>query len=342
VFVSNTHTPVLFFSNLGKVYKKKVYKLPLGSPTSLGKAMINLLPLSKGETITTVMKLPEDKDDCENLYVIFATASGNIRRNKLSDFENVQSNGKIAMKLDDDDKLINVHICDDNSDILLSAKDGKCIRFHVSDVRVFASRASTGVRGIRLGKDDEVISMSILKHVDAERQKREEYLKVASALRRADSETEEKTNINELLSEFSSSITVEDFYELEAQEEFILTITREGFGKRTSAYEYRTTKRGGQGIANIEISGKNKAVIASFPVAINNQIMMVTDGGKLIRMPIDDIRIAGRKTLGVTLFRTASDEQVVSVTCLEEEEEEINDNDDLKENLEVTKEDSNA
>jgi len=318
LFVASTHTPVLFFSSKGIVYKMKVYKLPLGSPTSKGKPFVNLLPLTEGENITAIMKLPELEEDCKGLSVMFATSQGNIRRNSLMDFVNVQSNGKIAMKLDEGDKLINVAMCDDNDDVMLAAKSGKCNRFAVADCRVFVGRNSTGVRGIKLANDDEVISMSILKHIKVPTEDREEYLRLSSALKKAEVTVEtEETVFNGL----EPKISYDQFKEMRENEEFILTVTVTGYGKRTSAYEYRITARGGQGVANMEMSERNKEVVSSFPIKENHQIMMVTDGGKLIRMPVEDIRIAGRKTQGVILFRTAENENVVSVTWLDAEDD---------------------
>ena len=327
LFVSSTHTPVLFFSSKGLVYKMKVYKLPLGSPTSKGKPFINLLPLDAGETITTIMKLPENEADCKDLSIMFATASGNVRRNSLMDFVNVQSNGKIAMKLDEGDKLINVRICNEDEDVLLAAKSGKCIRFPVTEVRVFVGRNSTGVRGIKLGAKDEVVSMSILKHSDATSEQRDEYLKISSAMKRIQAERGDGCDVSVADTGIEMTVLNEEmFVQMKENEQFILSVTTTGYGKRSSSYEYRVTGRGGQGIANMEMSARNKEIASSFPIEDDNQIMMVTDAGKLIRMPVEDIRIAGRKTQGVILFRTADDEKVVSVTKLEadaDDEEEL-------------------
>jgi DNA gyrase subunit A len=309
IFVADTHTPVLFFSTAGMVYKMKVYRLPQGTPQARGRALVNLLPLKEGETISTVMPLPEDETSWDSMFVMFATTSGNIRRNKLSDFVNVMANGKIAMKLDEGDRLIEVRVCSEDQDVLLAAEGGKCIRFPVPDVRVFTGRTSTGVRGIKLAKDDSVISMSILNHVDVDTAEREAYLRMASARRRAGDEAEGEGDVGELL-------PADRFAALEAQEEFILTATAKGYGKRTTAYEYRVTGRGGQGIANIETSKRNGNVVASFPVSESDQVMLVTNAGQLIRCPIDDVRIAGRKTQGVVIFRVDDDEEVVSVAHL--------------------------
>ena len=329
LFVASTHTPVLFFSSKGLVYKMKVYKLPLGSPTSKGKPFINLLPLDEGETITTVMKLPENEAECQNLSIMFATSQGNVRRNSLMDFVNVQSNGKIAMKLDEGDKLINVRICHEDNDIMLAARGGKCIRFPVTEVRVFVGRNSTGVRGIKLAEGDEVISMSVLNHSDATSEERDEYARISSAAKRIQAErggdcevAPEDTGVE------MQVLTPEKYQEMKEKEQFILSVTSTGYGKRSSSYEYRVTGRGGQGIANMEMSARNKEVVSSFPIEDDNQIMMVTDGGKLIRMPVEDIRIAGRKTQGVILFRTAENEKVVSVTWLDADD---GDDDELEE-----------
>ena len=330
LFVANTHTPVLFFSSKGLVYKMKVYKLPLGSPTSKGKPFVNLLPLADGENITTIMKLPENEAECEGMSIMFATSQGNVRRNSLMDFVNVQSNGKIAMKLDDGDKLINVRICHEDNDIMLAARSGKCIRFPVTEVRMFVGRNSTGVRGIKLADGDEVISMSVLNHSEATSEERDEYLKLSSALKRMESERDgESCPLTPADAGLEMSVLNQEKYLARAEkEQFILTVTSTGYGKRSSSYEYRVTGRGGQGIANMEMSARNKEVVSSFPIEDDNQIMMITDSGKLIRMPVKDIRIAGRKTQGVILFRTSEDEKVVSVTWLDADE---GDDDELEE-----------
>lgn len=346
LFVASTHTPVLFFSSKGLVYKMKVYKLPLGSPTSKGKPFINLLPLDEGETITTVMKLPECEDDCKDMSIMFATSQGNVRRNSLMDFVNVQSNGKIAMKLDEGDKLINVRICHEDNDIMLAARSGKCIRFPVTDVRVFVGRNSTGVRGIKLAEGDEVISMSILLHSDATSEERDEYARIASAIKRISAERGDDSCVSPEDTGLLNVLTTEKYKEMAEREQFILSVTSTGYGKRTSSYEYRVTGRGGQGIANMEMSARNKEIVSSFPIEDDNQIMMVTDGGKLIRMPVKDIRIAGRKTQGVILFRTAENEKVVSVTWLDadagddEELEEETGSEVLGESVQDTEEDT--
>lgn len=317
LFVACTHSPLLFFSSRGIVYKMKTYRLPEGTPQSLGKALINLLPLEQGETITTILTLPETEEACQNLTVMFATASGSVRRNRLSDFWRVNQNGKIAMKLDDGDRLIGVAICSDDDDVLLAAKRGKCVRFPVADVRVFESRASTGVRGMKLAAGDAVISLSVIRHAKADMDKRDAYLKESAARRRAAGLTDDG-DTPDTPTTTATVLTPDEFDKMAAEEEFILTLTAAGYGKRSSAYEYRITSRGTQGVTNIKTDeGKRAAdVVASMPVPAGSHIMLVTDGGQLIRMRTDDIRIAGRSTMGVILFRLGKDEKVVSATCI--------------------------
>jgi DNA gyrase subunit A len=301
--------------------------MPLGNPQARGKALINLLPLEEGETISTIMPLPEDESTWSQSNVMFATSSGDVRRNELSDFVDVKANGKIAMKLAEGEKLIGVAVCTDANDILLAAKSGKAIRFPVSDVRVFTGRTSTGVRGIKLDENDEVVSMSVLRHIDVETEERDAYLRYAAAKRRSIGEESEPEEGNgeaqgETAPESDVALSIERIAELEAAEEFILTVTAKGYGKRSSSYEYRTAGRGGQGIANIEVGARNGAVAASFPVEDTDQIMLVTDAGKLIRTSVHDIRIARRQTQGVTIFKVADDEQVVAVAHLPDMAEE--------------------
>ena len=321
LFVACTHDPILFFSSLGMVYKMKAYRLPEGTPQSLGKALINLLPLDQGETITAVLKLPEKQEDCEGLSVMFATQSGNVRRNRLDDFYNVMANGKIAMKLDEGDKLVDVNICNENQDILLAAAGGKCVRFPVTDVRIFESRASTGVRGMKLTAGDKVISMSVLEHVKADIDKRDAYLKASIAKRRALTGDDAEDTL-EVESTSEVTLTPEEFSQMEAEEQFILTVTERGYGKRSSAYQYRITSRGTQGVTNIDTVKVPAAVVASMPVQNDEHVMMVTDAGKLIRMRVADIRIVGRNSKGVILFRLNDDEKVVSVSAVKDYEEE--------------------
>lgn len=315
VFVANTHTQMLFFTTTGRVFGMKVFKLPLGTPQARGKAIVNLLPLEAGETLSTIMPMPEDETQWANMHIMFATSAGNVRRNALSDFTNIRANGKIAMKLEEGERLIAVSSCDENSDVLLTTREGRCVRFAVTDVREFVSRSSTGVRGIRLGKGNEVVSMTILKQVDFTIEERDSYLKQASRLRRQNDEVEEPEG-EEI------PLPPERFEALAALEEFILTVSEKGFGKRTSAYEYRSTNRGGQGITTMDVTAKTGKVVDSFPVKDEDDVMLVTNTGKLIRCPVSDIRIAGRRTQGVTLFRVAEGETVVSVACLQETGEE--------------------
>ncbi len=321
VFVCNTHTPVLFFSSRGMVYKLKVYRLPIGTPQARGKALVNLLPLQEGETITTFMPMPEDETTWDQMFVVFATSDGYVRRNKLSDFVRVMANGKIAMKFEEGDgELVAVRPCTEDDDVLLATAGGKCIRFSVSDVRVFAGRTSIGVRGIKLAKDDRVISMSILRSGEAESvEERDAYLRYASAKRRGENGESEMA-----AGEYGAELTQQRLQELEEAEQFILSVADDGYGKRTSAYEYRLAGRGGLGIGNMDLSrpgDREAGVVAAFPVEAGDQIMLVTDGGKLIRSPVEDIRIAGRTTRGVMLFRIDHSERIVSVAHLSEDEE---------------------
>ncbi|HUI33969.1 MAG TPA: DNA gyrase subunit A [Stellaceae bacterium] len=334
VFVASTLDPVLFFTSSGRVYKLKVYRLPLGTPQARGRPMINLLPnLSEGETISTVMPLPEDEESWGALTVMFATAAGYVRRNALSDFVDVRANGKIAMKFegeDADDRLIAVATCSDADDVLLATRNGKAIRFSVDDVRVFTGRSSVGVRGIRLLGDDTVISMSILRHELVSPEIRDAYLKLATERRRLAGEESENGNGDhspdpeyaDSEAQEETAITEEMFADLAAREEFVLSVTEKGFGVRSSAYGYRITGRGGQGINNMDLSRRGDAVVAVFPVGHNDQIMLVTDGGMVIRCPVGDIRIARRGSAGVVIFRVGEGEHVVSVARLPEDTEE--------------------
>jgi DNA gyrase subunit A len=324
IYAASTHQPMLFFSSTGKAYKLKVWRLPLGNPQSKGKAFVNLLPLDKNETVTNILTLPEDEATWDRLDILFATRSGDVRRNKLSDFVNVNRAGKIAMKLEEGDAIVGVALCTEDQDVLLSTASGRSIRFAVDEVRVFKGRDSTGVRGVRLGEDDTVISMAILRRVDATPAERAAYLKHAASLRAAVSgEGEDATvGVEEDAEEGAedASLSVERIAELGAAEEFILTIADTGFGKRTSSYDYRRTGRGGQGIVAIDLSKRGGKLVASFPVEDTDQLLLVTDGGQLIRTPVSQIRVAGRNTQGVTIFRT-SGEKVVSVERLAESAE---------------------
>ena len=317
VFVANTHTPVLYFSSRGQVYKEKVWRLPLAAPQARGKALINLLPLAAGERITSILPLPENEADWDTLDVMFATTSGSVRRNKLSDFVQVNRNGKIAMKLDEGDGIVGVQLCTEGDDVLLTTALGQCIRFPVPDVRVFKGRDSTGVRGIALAKDDTVISMAILRHFEADAAERGAYLKMSRAVRGETEDAAAEVDVDEAGA--AGELSQERYTEMSAAEEFILTISENGYGKRSSSFEYRITGRGGKGIVAMAVNERNGRLVASFPVEANDQMMLVSDGGKIIRMGIDDIRIIGRGTQGVIVFDTDKDEKVVSVERLGDE-----------------------
>ncbi|UXN65938.1 DNA gyrase subunit A [Phyllobacterium sp. A18/5-2] len=324
LFVANTHTPVLFFSSRGIVYKEKVWRLPIGTPQSRGKALINMLPLEQGERITTIMPLPEDEASWANLDVMFATTRGTVRRNKLSDFIQVNRNGKIAMKLEEEgDEILSVDTCDEFDDVLLTAAGGQCIRFPVTDVRVFAGRNSIGVRGITLAPGDKIISMSILGHVDASPAERSAYLKQAAAERRAQGadDVEEIALVGEEATDVAD-LSPERYAELRDREETVLTVSEYGYGKRSSSYEFRVSGRGGKGIRATDTSKTDEIgkLVALFPVQDSDQILLVSDGGQLIRVPVNGIRVAGRSTKGVTIFNTADGEKVVSVEPISETE----------------------
>jgi DNA gyrase subunit A len=315
-FHGHTHQWVLFFSSGGKAFREKVWRLPEGGPTGRGRALVNLLPELGSDTITTVLPLPQDETLWDSLHLLFATASGSVRRNRLSDFRNVRTTGLIAMKLDEGDRLIGVATCREGQDAFLATRKGRCIRFELSDdtVRVFAGRDSSGVRGIRLAAGDEVIGLSVLEHVAATNEERVAYLRHANAKRRGNGEDETEPNGD--ADDPVAEVQLDDarIEQLEQAEEFLLTVTDAGFGKRTSAYEYRVTGRGGQGIANILLSARNgTAVAASFPVRQGDDVMLMTDAGRLIRVPADQVRITGRLAMGVTLFRVNADEHVTSV-----------------------------
>jgi len=322
VFVENTHTPMLFFSTRGIAYKLKVWKLPLAQPQGRGKALINILPLEQGETITTIMPLPEDEESWDNLNIMFATTQGTVRRNKLSDFQQVNRNGKIAMKLEGEDGIVGVETCSKDATVLLTSAKGQAIRFPVTDIRVFAGRNSVGVRGINLGTGDRVISMTILNPSHAEAWERTAYLKRRRAILAADDGEEVEIPTDEDESDEEHHLTEERYIEMSAREQFILTLSEKGFGKRSSSHEYRVSGRGGKGIAAMAVNERNGSLISSFPVEETDEVMLVTDGGQLIRCPINTIRIAGRSTQGVTVFKTAKDEKVVSVERISETEDE--------------------
>jgi DNA gyrase subunit A len=296
VFVANTHTPLLFFSTLGKVYELKVYKLPLGSVQSRGKAIVNLLPLAPNERIATIMPLPEETET-NDMFMMFTTSRGNVRRNAICDFLNIRGNGKRAIRLDDDEELIAVKSCCSKSDVFIATHFGQAIRFEAGDIRVFVGRDSNGVRGIKLAQGDYVVSMTILNQINFTIEEREAYLKGEEP-----------------------GLSPERFAQMKENEEHILTVTEKGLGKLTSAYEYRVIGRGGSGLKNLLLTDKNGPVVASFPATLEDQIMLVTDAGKIIRVPVNGIRICGRQSQGVMLFRVSNDEKVVSVAYLKEDQ----------------------
>ena len=324
IFVASTHTPVLFFSSRGMVYRMKVWRLPAATPQSVGKALVNLLPLTEGEIITSILPLPEDETTWGALELMFATKSGSVRRNSLADFDNINRNGKIAMKRDEGDRIVRVAVCAAEDDVLLTTAQGRCIRFQIKEeVRLFKGRASDGVRGIRLEDGDELISMAILRHVEATPGEREVYLKQALSVRRAESaegaEASAEAETDAEPPEENVNLSAARYAELSASEQLVLTVSERGFGKRSSSYDYRITGRGGKGIVAMIVNDRNGPLVASFPVEKSDQIMLVTNAGKLIRVPIDDVRIAGRNTQGVRIFKTEESEKVVSVERVPED-----------------------
>nr|WP_310619849.1 DNA gyrase subunit A [Pseudovibrio sp. M1P-2-3] len=329
LIVANTHTPVLFFSSRGIAYKMKVWRLPLSSPQARGKALINMLPLEPGEQITSILPLPEDEETWADLDVMFATTRGTVRRNKLSDFAQINKNGKIAMKLEEGDGIVNVMTCTEDDDVLLTSQHGQCIRFQTTDVRVFSGRNSVGVRGINLAEGDSVISMSILSHFDCTADERTAYIKQSRLMRGEADEVTENGDL-ESVGDFEQR-----YIEMSAAEQTILTVSENGYGKRTSSFEYRTTGRGGKGITAMAVNNRNGQLVASFQCEETDQIMLVTDGGKLIRCPVTGIRVAGRSTQGVIVFKTAEDEKVVGVERISDPEDEAEDEIAVDENGEA-------
>ncbi len=334
LFVANTHTPVLFFSSAGQVYKLKVWRLPMGEPQARGKALINILPLDQGERITSIMPLPEDEADWQKLDIMFSTTRGTVRRNSLADFVEINRNGKIAMKLEEGDGIVDVATCSANDDVLLTTSGGRAIRFEVGDVRVFKGRDSTGVRGITLGDGEKVISMSILRHFEATPAERNTFLKQYGATRRAQSgegaETEAAAPVEESEEETGEvALSVERYAEMGGSQQFVLTLTEFGFGKISSSFDFRMTNRGGKGIQATDLGKLDEIgqLVAAFPVDESDQLMLVSDGGQLIRVPVDGIRFASRATKGVRVFKTAAGEKVVSVERISEPEEQADDGD---------------
>jgi DNA gyrase subunit A len=331
LFVASTHAQVLFFSSRGKAYKMKVWRLPLAAPQARGKALVNLLPLEAGEGISSILSLPEDEKVWDSLDVMFATTRGTVRRNKLSDFVQVNRNGKIAMKLEDEgDAIVDVWTCTEADDVMLTTALGQCIRFPVTDVRVFKGRDSVGVRGISLGKDDRIISLTILRHFEAAPEERASYLKLAAANRRAatgedaeEAESEAMSVEDEEHVAGEANLSLERYAEMSAAEQFILTVSENGYGKRSSSYDFRISGRGGKGIKATDQRRLSEIgqLVAAFPVEEADQIMLVSNGGQLIRCPVEGIRFAGRATKGVRIFNTADGEHVVSVERLSDDGE---------------------
>ena len=316
VFTSSTHDNMLFFSSGGIAYKLKTWKIPESSPQAKGKAIINLLNLKDTESLSSILVLPENKQSNGNEYLIFATSDGSIRKNSLEDFKRIQANGKIAMKLDNNNAIVGVKLCSDEDDILLSTKHGKCIRTPVSKLRTTKSRSSVGVRGIRLTKDDKIISISVISHTDVSSAEAKAYLKMISKEKGMQEETESDDNDTDN-SVSDIEISKDRYDELKAREQFILTVTENGFGKRSSSYQFRVSNRGGSGIMCIATSDRNGDVLASFPVNNDDDIMLITKTGQLIRCPVKDVRVAGRNTQGVSIFKTTKEEKVVSASRVE-------------------------
>ena len=313
VFTSSTHDNMLFFSSSGIVYKLKTWKIPESSPTAKGKAIINLLNLKQDDQLSSILVMPENKASKDDNFLIFATADGSIRKNSIDDFKNIQVNGKIAMKLSDTNKIVGVKICTENDDVLLSTKEGKCIRTPVSKLRTTKSRSSIGVRGIKLAENDSIISLSILSHLDVTSSEAKAYLKMNKTTKEDNDDNEEdsKEEIEDI------KLSEDRFQEMKACEQFVLTVTENGYGKRTSSYQFRVTNRGGSGIMCITTSSRNGNVLASFPVGHDDDIMLITKSGQLIRCPVIDIRVAGRNTQGVSIFKTSDSEKVVSASRVE-------------------------
>lgn len=312
IFVGSTHTPMLFFSNIGQVYSLKLYKLPLGNPQSKGRPIVNILPLKEGERITNIMPMPENQDEWDNLHIMFATAHGNIRRNDLSDFKRIFANGKIAIRLEDDDHLIDVRVCREDEHILLATKAGKALRFPVSSVRVFKSRTSDGVRGMKLAAGDQVISMTVLKGIACSMEEREAYLSIPIEERLAI-----KAGGEVDVDKFSDiGLPKDKIIAMALDEEFLLTVSENGFGKRSSTYGYRITDRGGSGVVNMDVTEKTGEVVAVMPALMTDELMLITNTGKLIRCKLDSVRVTGRNTSGVILFKTEAAENVVSASLI--------------------------
>jgi len=339
VFVATTHTPVLFFSSTGIVYKLKVWKLPIGGPATRGKALVNILPLDKDEQINSIMSLPTDEDSWKNMDIMFAARSGGVRRNSLADFTRVNRGGKIAMKPDEGDGIVAVRLCTEDDDILLTTANGKSIRFKVTDIRRFVGRTSSGVRGIKLADGDEVISMAVFRHVDVTTDEARAYMKFANAKRRALGDDAP----DDASADDDNTLTMDRKVELEAAEQFVLTIADDGMGKRSSSYDYRCMNRGGQGVTAQDLSrksGVDAKLVRSFSITEDDQLMLVTDGGQLIRCPVKNISIISRASKGVTILRTKEDEKVVSVERIEETDDD--EGEDASDDTSVKSDDSES
>ena len=320
IFVGSTHTPMLFFSDAGQVYYLKLYKLPLGTPQSKGKALVNLLPLKPGERITNILALPENQDEWQDLYILFATSSGGIRRNSLTDFSYIPSNGKIAIRLEDTDSLVGVRIAKEEDHIFLASFYGKAIRFPISKLRVFKSRSSDGVIGMRLAEGDKIVGMTVLNGTEASAEKRELYLTIPLEERKAIALGASKSLQLSLEDDSTNNLNFKEIEGMAKDEQFILSVTEKGYGKCTSAYQYRVTNRGGSGITNLAISKKTGNVVTTMPILNSDELIIITNGGKMIRSKLDNVRITGRNTSGVILFKTSDKEKVVSASLVVENE----------------------
>ncbi|MEO1676856.1 MAG: DNA gyrase subunit A [Pseudomonadota bacterium] len=320
LFVANTHTPLLFFTTAGMVYKLKTWRLPQGGRTSRGKAVVNLLPIPTGVGVAAIMPVDRDEDHWADLQVMFATSAGDVRRNRLSDFTNVKSNGKIAMKLPDDVSLVNARICSESDDVMLVTAGGRAIRFPTTDVRVFQSRESTGVRGIRLGRDDSVVSMAVIRHFEATPEERAAYLKMRRAMAGLADEAEGETD-EEDGAAAAADFSNDRYIEMSAAEDLILTITTRGMGKVSSSHDYPVRGRGGQGVRAMDAGMRGGALVATFPVEADDQIMLATSTGQSIRVPVEGISFRSRGAGGVRIFNTAPGEEVVSVAYIAEQAE---------------------
>ena len=321
LFVANTHTQLLFFTTDGMAYKLKTWRLPLGSRTAKGKAIVNILPIPPGVSIAAIMPVDRPEEEWDDLQVIFATSAGTVRRNALSDFTNVKSNGKIAMKFEGEHEgttLINARICSHDDDVMLVTNSGRAIRFPTTDVRVFNSRASVGVRGIRLQGDDKVVSMSVIRHFEAEAEERAAYLKMRRAMAGLadDAENEDDEEV------VAGAISQERYAEMSAAENLLLTITAKGSGKLSSSHDYPVRGRGGMGVTAMDKAMRGGAIVSSFPVELADQIMLVTSTGQSIRVPIEGISFRSRSAGGVKVFDTAKREEVVSVAWIAETDDE--------------------